>query len=261
MLYLCSMEQSHLSECDRHTFDFKECYDEGQLAGYGITVEHDSLGNTGFRYRGIEIGYLLDIIGEPFMFAMSYRLGMDRCAWLRPEDRFCAGRVIPKYGKGMSYWCENLDNPQYLHLPRKFHEPALNWYNTGLTPGEFREELTRRLLRASRLYDRKERELGLKFEILKKRQLRSRTDEECIENLVCDEIRRGDPVIYLPNGTVLVMFYAKKIAFASTQDHKRVYVLNTDPVDYELVVVEKFDDFELWMLEAAAKGVVDAPAK
>ena len=57
------------------SFPFEKCYDPKELEGYGITVNLDSLGNTSFLYKKVEIGYLLDIPGEGFEIATSFTNG------------------------------------------------------------------------------------------------------------------------------------------------------------------------------------------
>ena len=88
-------------------------------------------------------------------------------------------------------------------------------------------------------------------------------DEECIENFISKELRRHDPVIYLPNGHRLVMFYAKNLAFAINEGEKKedrvMYVLKLDPAGEEGFFVEKFTYHEFWLFDMAVRSLLDIP--
>ena len=262
LLYLHRMEH----EKKKYWHSFSDCYDAGELASHGIEAIPDNCGKwtADFEYKGVTIAYQVNGCHFPVQFAMSYRIDMKKCGFLRPDDRLTPGGIEVKYGAGMDYWSQNTEGP-YECRPRKYHEPPMFYADTYLPLDEFRKEMTRRILRAARLYDRKERELGLKFEIVKKQRMAKYTDECCIENFIAKELRRGDPEIFLPNGHRLVMSYAKNLAFAINEGNKKedrvLYVLKLDPVDYEGFFIEKFTYHEFWQFDMAVRGLIDAPAE
>ena len=68
------------------SFPFEKCYNVEELKGYGITVDYDNLGNTAFVYKNTEIGYLLDIPGEPFQIATSFKI--NDCDYYLLNEQF-----------------------------------------------------------------------------------------------------------------------------------------------------------------------------
>ena len=163
---------------DRHTFDFSLCYDQKELAKYGIMVMNDAIGNTSFELNnGVCLGYLLDMIGEPFKFAVHFGIETNP-SFFDAEADFGFRIVRPVFKTGRKYWSRN-DSGR----PVKVTEPALNWYNPTMGAQEFRTELLRRLLFAKAEYFRRFPELEKKFAMVQKERRRSMGDRECIEKL------------------------------------------------------------------------------
>lgn len=165
-----------LDKDDRHKFDFSLCYDREELNRYGINVMNDALGNTSFElHNGVCLGYLLDMIGEPFKFAVHFGIETNPSFFdVSAKFRFCT--VRPVFKTGRKYWSRN-DTGR----PVKVTEPALNWYNPTMGAQKFRSELLRRLLFAKAEYFRRLPELEKKFDMLQKVRRRSMGDRECIE--------------------------------------------------------------------------------
>lgn len=161
---------------DRHTFDFSLCYDEKELAGHGIMVMNDAIGNTSFELsNGVCLGYLLDMVGEPFKFAVHFGIETNP-SFFDVSAEFGWRIVRPVFKSGRKYWSRNDSG-----MPVKVTEPALNWYSPTMGAQEFRSELLRRLLFAKAEYSRRLPELEKKFDMLQKVRRRSMSDRECIE--------------------------------------------------------------------------------
>ena len=173
-----ALEQERHMEKDRHPFDFSLCYDREELANYGIMVLNDALGNTSFElHNGVCLGYLIDMIGEPFKFAVHFVIETNPSFFDAAAD-FGFRIVRPVFKTGRKYWTRD-DSGR----PVKVKEPALNWYNPTMGAQEFRAELLRRLLFAKAEYFRRFPELEKKFAMVQKELRRSMGDRECIERL------------------------------------------------------------------------------
>ena len=151
------------------TFPFKKCYDTKELEGYGIAVSCDSLGNLSFLYKNVEIGYLLDIPGEGFEIATSFKI--DDCDYNLLNDKF---EVEPIY-KRMRTWRRDESGKSYLEK-----EKLLRWEDTTLSETDFHEQLLSRLVRATKIYEAKLPILKEKFPWVVDRKKRNMSDEECI---------------------------------------------------------------------------------
>lgn len=161
---------------DRHTFDFSLCYDEKELARYGIMVLNDAIGNTSFELEnGVCLGYLIDMIGEPFKFAVHFGIETNP-SFFDVSAGFGWRMVRPVFKPGRKYWARD-DSGR----PVKVKESALNWYNPAMGAQEFRAELLRRLLFAKEEYYRRLPELEKKFAMVQKMRRRSMSDRACIE--------------------------------------------------------------------------------
>ena len=112
------------------SFPFEKCYDPKELEGYGITVNLDSLGNTSFLYKKVEIGYLLDIPGEGFEIATSFKI--NDCDYYLLTGKF---EVEPIY-KRMRTWRRDESGKTYLEK-----EKLLRWEDTTLSEIDFHDHL------------------------------------------------------------------------------------------------------------------------
>lgn len=153
------------------SFPFEKCYDPKELAGYGIKVRSDSLGNTEFLYKNVEIGYLLDIPGEGFEIATSFKI--NDCDYYLLNDKF---EVEPIY-KRMRTWRKDESGKTYLEK-----EKLLRWEDTTLSEIDFHDQLLARLVRAIEIYEAKLPILMEKFPWIVNHKKRNLTDEECIEH-------------------------------------------------------------------------------
>ena len=153
------------------SFPFEKCYDPKELAGYGIKVRSDSLGNTEFLYKNVEIGYLLDIPGEGFEIATSFKI--NDCDYYLLNDKF---EVEPIY-KRMRTWRKDESGKTYLEK-----EKLLRWEDTTLSEIDFHDQLLARLIRAIEIYEAKLPILMEKFPWIVNHKKRNLTDEECIEH-------------------------------------------------------------------------------
>lgn len=152
------------------SFPFEKCYDPKELEGYGISVNLDSLGNTSFLYKKVEIGYLLDIPGEGFEIATSFKINdSDYCLL---SDKF---EVEPIY-KRMRTWRRDESGKTYLEK-----EKLLRWEDTTLSEIDFHDQLLARLVRAIEIYEAKLPILMEKFPWIVNHKKRNLSDEECIE--------------------------------------------------------------------------------
>lgn len=159
------------------SFPFKKCYNIEELKGYGITVSYDHLGNTQFLYKNVEIGYLLDIPGEGFEIATSFKI--NDCDYYLLTDKF---EVEPIY-KRMRTWRRDETGKTYLEK-----EKLLRWEDTTLSEVDFHEQLLARLIRAIEIYEAKLPILMEKFPWIVNHKKHNMTDEECIEhNFKLDE--------------------------------------------------------------------------
>lgn len=153
------------------SFSFQKCYDPKELFHYGITVRCDSLGNTEFLYKDVEIGYLLDIPGEGFEIATSFKINdSDYCLL---NDKF---EVEPIY-KRMRTWRRDETGKTYLEK-----EKLLRLEDTTLSENDFHDQLLSRLVRATEIYKAKLPILVEKFPWIVKHKKRNMSDEECIEH-------------------------------------------------------------------------------
>lgn len=153
------------------SFPFEKCYDPKELEGYGISVNLDSLGNTSFLYKKVEIGYLLDIPGEGFEIATSFKI--NDCDYYLLTDKF---EVEPIY-KRMRTWRKDESGKTYLEK-----EKLLRWEDTTLSEIDFHDQLLARLVRAIEIYEAKLPILMEKFPWIVNHKKRNLTDEECIEH-------------------------------------------------------------------------------
>ena len=153
------------------SFPFEKCYDPKELEGYGISVNLDSLGNTSFLYKNVEIGYLLDIPGEGFEIATSFKI--NDCDYYLLNDKF---EVEPIY-KRMRTWRKDESGKTYLEK-----EKLLRWEDTTLSEIDFHDQLLARLVRAIEIYEAKLPILMEKFPWIVNHKKRNLTDEECIEH-------------------------------------------------------------------------------
>ena len=159
------------------SFPFEKCYDPKELEGYGISVNLDSLGNTSFLYKKVEIGYLLDIPGEGFEIATSFKI--NDCDYYLLTNKF---EVEPIY-KRMRTWRRDESGKTYLEK-----EKLLRWEDTTLSEIDFHDQLLSRLVRAIEIYEAKLPILMEKFPWIVNHKKRNMSDEECIEyNLKLDE--------------------------------------------------------------------------
>lgn len=173
-----ALVHERMMEKDRHTFDFALCYDEKELARYGIMVLNDAIGNTSFELEnGVCLGYLIDMIGEPFKFAVHFGIE-DNPSFVEPEATFGWRMVCPMFKTGRKYWSKD-----DAGRPVKVTEPALNWYSPSMGATEFRAELLRRLVFAKEEYYRRLPELEKKFAMMQKVRRRSIGDWACIEEI------------------------------------------------------------------------------
>ena len=169
-------KHEELQKNDRHAFDFSLCYDQKELAKYGIMVLNDAIGNTSFELEnGVCLGYLIDMIGEPFKFAVHFGIETNPSFFDVSAD-FGWRMVRPVFKPGRKYWARD-DSGR----PVKVKESALNWYNPAMGAQEFRAELLSRLLFAKEEYYRRLPELEKKFAMMQKVRRRSMSDRECIE--------------------------------------------------------------------------------
>ena len=152
------------------SFPFKKCFDEKELADLGIETQYDSLGNIGFYYDGVEMAYLLDIIGEPFEFASSFRIDDDIRYMVNGEMH-----IVPIY-KTERYWNPGERGPVMKKVYR------LNWHTTALPPDEFREEFMRRIVRTVSIYRLKKKILETKFPWIVEDRKSKLSNYECIEH-------------------------------------------------------------------------------
>lgn len=224
----CANEQQK----DRHTFPFEECYDENELRDEDIYVYYDCLGNTLFKWQPpegdfykVELGWLLDFVGEPFMFSVSWKLDYrpySRGKYAR-EHSFGMDCIEPVSRAGKSYWTVRGD----MTLPVKVTEKPLNWYNTDLTAEEFRKELHRRLRDAKETFLRKYEILRWKFHAKQVEVRRSLTVEECLNGRLYDgriDITGG---VRLPNRHELsVTRIDDSLAVASDDETETAYLLD-----------------------------------
>lgn len=170
------------------SFPFEKCYDPKELEGYGISVNLDSLGNTSFLYKNVEIGYLLDIPGEGFEIATSFKINdSDYCLL---SDKF---EVEPIY-KRMRTWRRDESGKTYLEK-----EKLLRWEDTTLSEIDFHDQLLARLIRAIEIYEAKLPILMEKFPWIVNHKKRNLSDEECIEHNLT--LREG--IRTLLNGSVI----------------------------------------------------------
>lgn len=153
------------------SFPFEKCYDPKELEGYGIKVRSDSLGNLEFLYKNVEIGYLLDIPGEGFEIATSFKV--NDCAYCLLNDKFEAEPIY----KRMRTWRRDESGKTYLEK-----EKLLRWEDTTLSEIDFHDQLLARLIRAIEIYEAKLPILMEKFPWIVNRKKRSLSDEECIEH-------------------------------------------------------------------------------
>lgn len=198
------------------SFPFEKCYDPKELEGYGITVNFDSLGNISFLYKKVEIGYLLDIPGEGFEIATSFKI--NDCDYYLLTDKF---EVEPIY-KRMRTWRRDESGKTYLEK-----EKLLRWEDTTLSEIDFHDQLLARLVRAIEIYEAKLPILMEKFPWIVNHKKRNLSDEECIEhNLTLTE---GN--VTLLNGNDIVAYKFK------TENKKLTSSTNID-VTYWLVTVK-----------------------
>jgi hypothetical protein len=199
---MASVASLHAEDKDKHSFEFTLCWNEKELNELGITTDFDELGNMSFMYDNVCLGYLLDIPGEPFMFAVHF--GIPRTHAIVAEGiNFNYRWVRPVFKPGRRYWKTN-----DAGKPVKVKEPALNWHDTTLTAAEFRYELTRRLVTARDLYESKRTALQLKFDMVQKHMRRALGDEECIELINVQELTliKKFGIMQLLNGNVMEVF-------------------------------------------------------
>lgn len=198
------------------SFPFKKCYDTKELEGYGITVKCDSLGNLEFLYKNVEIGYLLDIPGEGFEIATSFKI--NDCDYYLLTDKF---EVEPIY-KRMRTWRRDETGKTYLEK-----EKLLRWEDTTLSEIDFHDQLLARLVRAIEIYEAKLPILKEKFPWIVKHKKCNMSDEECIEyNLTLNE---GN--ITLLNGNDIVAYKFKT-------DNKKLTASTNVDITYWLVTVK-----------------------
>lgn len=198
------------------SFPFKKCYDTKELEGYGIIVRCDSLGNLEFLYKNVEIGYLLDIPGEGFEIATSFKIN-DSDYYLL-TDKF---EVEPIY-KRMRTWRRDETGKTYLEK-----EKLLRWEDTTLSEIDFHDQLLARLVRAIEIYEAKLPILKEKFPWIVKHKKCNMSDEECIEyNLTLNE---GN--VTLLNGNDIVAYKFKT-------DNKKLTASTNVDITYWLVTVK-----------------------
>jgi len=153
------------------SFPFEKCYNQEELKGYGIEVSYDSLGNTQFLYKNVEIGYLLDIPGEAFEIATSFKV--NDCDYYLVTEKF---EVEPIY-KHARIWTRDAEGKTYL-----VKEKPLRWEDTTLSEVDFHDQLLARLVRAIEIYEAKLPILMEKFPWIVKNKKSRMTDVECIEH-------------------------------------------------------------------------------
>lgn len=170
------------------SFPFKKCYNVEELKGYGITVDYDNLGNTAFRYKNTEIGYLLDIPGEGFEIATSFKI--NDCDYYLLTNKF---EVEPIY-KRMKTWRRDESGKTYLKK-----EKLLRWEDTTLSEIDFHDQLLARLVRAIEIYEAKLPILMEKFPWIVNYKKRNLSDEECIEH----NLTLSEGIRTLLNGSVI----------------------------------------------------------
>lgn len=198
------------------SFPFKKCYDTKELEGYGITVRCDSLGNLEFLYKNVEIGYLLDIPGEGFEIATSFKI--NDCDYYLLTDKF---EVEPIY-KRMRTWRRDETGKTYLEK-----EKLLRWEDTTLSEIDFHDQLLARFVRAIEIYEAKLPILKEKFPWIVKHKKCNMSDEECIEyNLTLNE---GN--ITLLNGNNIVAYKFKT-------DNKKLTASTNVDITYWLITVK-----------------------
>lgn len=198
------------------SFPFEKCYDPKELEGYGITVNFDSLGNLSFLYKKVEIGYLLDIPGEGFEIATSFKI--NDCDYYLLTNKF---EVEPIY-KRMRTWRRDESGKTYLEK-----EKLLRWEDTTLSEIDFHDQLLARLVRAIEIYEAKLPILMEKFPWIVNHKKRNLTDEECIEHNLT--LKEGN--VTLLNGNDIVAYKFK------TENKKLTSSTNID-VTYWLVTVK-----------------------
>jgi len=173
-----ALERESRMEKDRHTFDFSLCYDPDELGKYGIMVINDALGNTSFElHNGVCLGYLLDMVGEPFKFAVHFGVETHP-SFVGPDAAFGFRMVRPVFKTGRKFWSRDESGRAV-----KVKEPQLNWYQPTMGALNFHAELLRRLLFAKAEYFRRLPEMEKKFAMMQKVRRRSMGDRECIEGL------------------------------------------------------------------------------
>lgn len=156
------------------SFPFEKCYNVEELKGYGITVDYDNLGNTAFVYKNTEIGYLLDIPGEPFQIATSFKI--NDCDYYLLNEQF----KIEGIYKRERHWEKDEHGKTYL-----VKEKPLCWDNTTLSEVDFHDQLLARLIRAIEIYEAKMPILLEKFPWVVKYKKAHLSTDECIKhNLV-----------------------------------------------------------------------------
>jgi hypothetical protein len=194
------------------SFPLEKCYDKEELKKYGIKVSYDHLGNTLFTYDDIEIGYLLDIIDEPFNVATSFQV-----------DRSCVVsgklKISPIY-KRARYWTKNERGSCLVK------EQELNWHKTTLSEAVFHDMLLQRLIRAVEIYKKKLRILKEKFPWMVEYARQKMTNEECIEYDL--ELKAQTAPIKLLNGNRavlrLITKQAEKINGYGTLEHEYWFI-------------------------------------
>lgn len=195
------------------SFPLEKCYDKEELKKYGIKVSYDHLGNTLFTYDDIEIGYLLDILQEPFNIATSYCIDKDYII----QNKF---KVKPIY-KAARYWLKGEDGKSRLVV-----EPKLNWYNTEFSEAVFHDMLLQRLIRAVEIYKKKLRILKEKFPWMVEYARQKMTNEECIEYEL--ELKAQAAPIKLLNGNRafirLITKQAEKVKGYGTLEHEYWFI-------------------------------------
>lgn len=198
------------------SFPFEKCYDPKELEGYGITVRADSLGNLEFLYKNVEIGYLLDIPGEGFEIATSFKI--NDCDYYLLTDKF---EVEPIY-KRMRTWRRDESGKTYLEK-----EKLLRWEDTTLSEIDFHDQLLARLVRAIEIYEAKLPILAEKFPWIVNHKKRNLSDEECIEHNLT--LREG--IRTLLNGNVISAYKFKT-------EYKKLSASTNIDITYWLLTVK-----------------------
>lgn len=220
--------------------DLGDCYSELELRDADIYVYYSLDGNPVFTWQPnmekypelvqVELGYLPDRLGSPFMFAVSWMLDYVAHTWR--IDKYAKGEpfgmncIEAIYKPGMRYWAMREDGK----FPVKVTEKPLKWFDTDLDAEGFRKELYVRLCEAKCTFMKKYEILRWKHRVVQDQCRRSLTVKDCINgNLVDGSLEKTGHVV-LANGVELELTKVNdNLVVARDDDTDFVYIINRHP--------------------------------